>query len=177
MTADVRIGLISDTHGLLRPAALNALRGSDRIVHAGDIGDAAILDELARIAPVTAVRGNNDLGPEFAHLPETALVEVGPLTLLAVHDLGPRERPIAPAREILARRRVEIVVHGHSHRPGAAVLAGTLYVNPGSAGPRRFSLPRTAAVLWTRGRTVEVAFYDLSGARPALHGEPVRAAL
>jgi uncharacterized protein len=173
----VRIGLVSDTHGLLDPKLEEVFRSCASIVHGGDIVRMSALASLSQIAPVTAVRGNNDLGPEFAHLPETALVQVGPLTLLAVHDLGPRERPIAPAREILARRRVEIVVHGHSHRPGAAVLGGTLFVNPGSAGPRRFSLPRTAAVLWTRGRTVEVAFYDLSGVHPALHGEPVRAAL
>lgn len=173
----MRIGLVSDTHGLLDPKLEEVFRGCASIVHGGDIVRSTVLAGLSEIAPVTAVRGNNDLGPEFAHLPESALVQVGPLTLLAVHDLGPRERPISPAREILARRRVDIVVHGHSHRPGAAVLAGTLFVNPGSAGPRRFSLPRTAAVLWTRGRTVEVAFYDLSGVRPALHGEPLRAAL
>jgi uncharacterized protein len=173
----VRIGLVSDTHGLLDPKLEEVFRGCDVIVHGGDIVRATVLAGLAEIAPVTAVRGNNDLGPEFAHLPETALVPVGELTLLAVHDLGRREKPIAPAREILARRRVEIVVHGHSHRPGAALVEGTLFVNPGSAGPRRFSLPRTAAVLQARSRKVELAFFDLSGARSAPWGDPVEATL
>jgi putative phosphoesterase len=177
MTSAVRIGLVSDTHGLLDPKLAEVFRGCERIVHGGDIVRAAVLAGLAEIAPVTAVRGNNDEGPLFAHLPEIALLEVGPLTLLAVHDLGARERPIPPARSILSRRRPEIVVHGHSHRPGTAVLSGTLFVNPGSAGPRRFSLPRTAAVLSARGRRVAVAFFDLAGPRPAPFGEPVEAEL
>lgn len=173
----MRIGLVSDTHGLLDPRLGELFAGCDAIVHAGDVVKAAVLAGLREIAPVTAVRGNNDDGPGFAHLPETALVTVGPLTLLVVHDLGPRERPIPPARSILAHRRPEILVHGHSHRPGAAVLAGTLFVNPGSAGPRRFSLPRTAAVLAARGRRVEVSFFDLAGARPAPFGAPLEAEL
>jgi hypothetical protein len=173
----VRIGLVSDTHGLLEPKLEEVFSGCDAIVHAGDVVRSSVLSALAGIAPVTAVRGNNDERAEFAHLPETALLEVGPLTLLVVHDLGPRERPIPPARGILARRRPELVVHGHSHRPGAALLDGTLFVNPGSAGPRRFSLPRTAAVLVARGRRVAVAFLDLSGPRPAPFGEAVEADL
>jgi putative phosphoesterase len=173
----VRIGLVSDTHGLLDPKLEAVFRGCELIVHGGDIVRTSVLAGLSAIAPVVAVRGNNDLGPEFAHVPETALVEVGDLTLLAVHDLGRREKPIAPAREILARRRVELVLHGHSHRPGTALLDGTLFVNPGSAGPRRFSLPRTAAVLRARGRKVSVSFFDLSGVRPSPWGEPVEASL
>lgn len=173
----VRIGLVSDTHGLLDPKLGELFAGCALILHAGDVVKASVLAGLAEVAPVTAVRGNNDDGPAFAHLPETALVPVGALTALVVHDLGPRERPIPPARSILARRRPELVVHGHSHRPGAALLGGTLFVNPGSAGPRRFSLPRTAAVLTARGRVVEIAFFDLSGGRPAPFGEPVEAAL
>lgn len=173
----MRIGLVSDTHGLLDPGLDEVFAGCEAIVHAGDVVRSAVLAGLARIAPVTAVRGNNDDGPAFAHLPETALLPVGALTLLVVHDLGARERPAAPARGIIARRRPEIVVHGHSHRPGAAVLGRTLFVNPGSAGPRRFSLPRTAAVLTARGRKVEVAFFEMSGPRPAPFGDPVEAAL
>jgi putative phosphoesterase len=173
----VRIGLVSDTHGLLDPGLAEVFAGCEAIVHAGDVVKPAVLAGLAQIAPVTAVRGNNDDGLAFAHLPETALVRVGALTLLVVHDLGSRERPIPPARAILARRRPEIVVHGHSHRPGGAVLGGTLFVNPGSAGPRRFSLPRTAAVLAARGRRIEVAFFDLSGPHPAPFGEPIEADL
>jgi putative phosphoesterase len=174
----VRLGLVSDTHGLVDPKLAGLFHGCDVIVHAGDIVKVTILAALGEVAPLTAVRGNNDEGlPAFAHLPETALVPVGPLTLLAVHDLGARERPKPPARALLLRRRPELVVHGHSHRPGAALLDGTLFVNPGSAGPRRFSLPRTAAVLEARGRRVSVAFYDLAGARPAPFGDPVEAEL
>ncbi len=173
----MRIGLVSDTHGLLDPRLGELFGGCAAIVHAGDVLKPAVLAGLAGIAPVTAVRGNNDDGPAFAHLPEAALVPVGPLTLLVVHDLGPRERPLPPARGIIARRRPEIVVHGHSHRPGTAVLDGTLFVNPGSAGPRRFSLPRTAAVLTARGRRVAIAFFDLAGAGPTPLGELVEAEL
>ena len=173
----MRIGLVSDTHGLFDPALREVFLGCDGIVHAGDVVKAAVLGDLARLAPVTAVRGNNDMGPAFAHLPETALLEVGALTLLVVHDLGSRSDPIPPARAILTRRRPQIVVHGHSHRPGSAMLEGTLFVNPGSAGPRRFSLPRTAAVLAVRGRKVSIAFFDLAGPRPAPFGDPVEADL
>ena len=173
----MRIGLVSDTHGLFEPKLEEVFAGCDAILHAGDVVKVAVLEALGRIAPVTAVRGNNDDELAFAHLPVTALVPVGALTALVVHDLGARERPLPPARSILAHRRPEIVVHGHSHRAGAAVVDGTLFVNPGSAGPRRFSLPRTAAVLASRGRRVEVAFFDLSGARPRPLGEPVEAML
>ena len=136
MTSDVRIGLISDTHGLLRPAALDALRGSDRIVHAGDIGDAAILDELARIAPVTAVRGNNDLGAWADTLREVEVLAIGGVRIGVIHDVN----------EITAALRdsgLQAIVSGHSHRPRCEEAGGVLYVNPGSAGPRRFTLPVT----------------------------------
>ena len=105
------------------------------------------------------------------------MVPLGPLTALVVHDLGPRERPRPPARALLARRRPEIVVHGHSHRPGAAVLEGTLFVNPGSAGPRRFSLPRAAAILTLHGRTARVEWFDLAGRRATPLGSPLEAVL
>ncbi len=174
----MRVGLVSDSHGLLDPGLPALLARCDVIVHAGDIVKPSVLAVLGTIAPVTAVRGNNDEAvPALAHLPETALVEVGALTALVVHDLGPRERPHQPARAILARRRPEIVVHGHSHRPGAALLDGTLFVNPGSAGPRRFSLPRTAAILEVRDRAVRLAFYDLAADPPAPFGELQEAAL
>lgn len=172
----MRIGLVSDTHGHLDPKLADLFRGCAAIVHAGDVVKAAVLAALGDVAPVTAVRGNNDDGPAFAHLPETALLPVGALTLLVVHDLGARERPKPPARALLLRRRPELVVHGHSHRPGAAVHEGTLFVNPGSAGPRRFSLPRTAALLEARGRRVAVTFFDLAGAR-AVPGETLEAEL
>ncbi len=169
----MRIGLVSDTHGLFDPALPALLHGCAAILHAGDVVKPAVLTALEAIAPVTAVRGNNDDAPPLARLPETALVPIGPLTALVVHDLGAREAPKPPARSLIARRRPEIVVHGHSHRPGAAVVDGRLYVNPGRAGPRRFSLPRTAAVLVARGRRVSLELFDLAAAGgPAPLGAP-----
>jgi hypothetical protein len=174
----VRIGLVSDTHGLFDPALATVFARCAAILHAGDVVKPAVLAALEALAPVTAVRGNNDEGPAFAALPETALVPIGPLTALVVHDLGAREEPKPPARAIIARRRPEIVVHGHSHRPGVAVVEGRLFVNPGSAGPRRFSLPRTAAVLVARGRRVSIALFDLaSPGGPAPLGDPLEATL
>jgi putative phosphoesterase len=173
----MKLGLVSDSHGLADPKLPEVLRGCALVLHAGDIVKPAVLEALAGIAPVRAVRGNNDLGPSFESLPETALVDAGALKVLVVHDLGARERPKPPARAVLVRHRPEIVVHGHSHRPGAVRIGRTLFVNPGSAGPRRFSLPRTAAVLEVRGRTARVVFFDLSGPSAAPFGEPVEAAL
>jgi hypothetical protein len=174
----VRVGLVSDTHGLADPRLPEVLAGCALVLHAGDVEKEAVLDALGAIAPVTAVRGNCDEGTPLERLPATALVRLGPLTALLVHDLGPRERPIAPARALLARERPQLVVHGHSHRPGAALVGGVLYVNPGSAGPRRFSLPRAAAVLTLRGRTARVEWFDLAaGARGAPLLPPVEATL
>ena len=174
----LRVGLVSDSHGLLEPGLARLLARCDLILHAGDIVKPAVLAELGKIAPVTAVRGNNDEGvPALAHLPETALVAVGQLTALVVHDLGPRERPAPPARAILARRHPEIVVHGHSHRHGAVLVGRTLFVNPGSAGPRRFSSPRTVAVLEVRGRRARIVFHDLADGDAALSGDPLEVEL
>jgi hypothetical protein len=173
----LKLGLVSDSHGLADPKLREVLRGCALVLHAGDIVRPAVLDALGEIAPVRAVRGNNDVGPSFESLPETALVEAGALRVLVVHDLGLRESPKQPARALLLRHRPEIVVHGHSHRPGAVRVGPTLFVNPGSAGPRRFSLPRTAAVLVVRGRLARVTFFDLSGASPAAFGDPVEAML
>ena len=150
----LRIGLISDTHGLLRPEALQAMRGSDYIVHAGDIGDPAILEQLARIAPVTAVRGNNDKGPAYARIAETDVLQAGEALIYVIHDLN--ELDLDPAAADF-----QVVVSGHSHRPASQRRDGVLYVNPGSAGPRRFSLPIAAACLRISGKTVEVELLDL----------------
>jgi putative phosphoesterase len=173
----VRIGLVSDTHGLLDPALALLFARCDAILHAGDVVKPAVLAALERIAPVTAVRGNNDGDPAFDGLPEAALVPLGALTALVVHDLGPRERPRPPARALIARHRPALVVHGHSHRPGSAVVEGRLFVNPGSAGPRRFSLPRTAGLLAVRGRRVRLELFDLAGERPTPLGAPLEVAL
>jgi putative phosphoesterase len=159
----VRVGLVSDTHGLADPRLPEVLAGCAVILHAGDVVRETVLDALRAIAPVTAVRGNCDEGTSLARLPASAVVSLGPITALVLHDLGPRERPLPAARALLHRVRPQVVVHGHSHRPGAAVVEGTLFVNPGSAGPRRFSLPRAAAVLELRGRTVRVEWVALPG--------------
>jgi len=134
MTRNIRVGLISDTHGVLRPQALDAMRGSDRIVHAGDIGDAAIIDTLGRIAPVTAVRGNNDVAPWAASLRDDEVVTIGGMRIYVVHDVN------TIAIDLQAQR-IKVVVAGHSHRPMVRERDGITFVNPGSAGPRRFSLP------------------------------------
>jgi putative phosphoesterase len=136
----MRIGLISDTHGLLRPEALDFLAGSDHIVHGGDIGNPDILARLAAIAPLTVVRGNNDTAAWAREIPVTALVEPGGVPVYVIHDL--KELDIDPAGN-----GVRVVVSGHSHRPACVERGGVLYVNPGSAGRRRFSLPIAAGEL------------------------------
>ncbi|MDN8618626.1 metallophosphoesterase family protein [Variovorax ginsengisoli] len=143
----MRIGVISDTHGLLRPEALAFLQGSDRIVHGGDIGDPRILDALAAIAPLTVVRGNNDGAAWADGVPETALLEAGGLRLFAIHDLALlRIDPVADG--------IQVVVSGHSHRPLAEQRGPVLYLNPGSAGPRRFKLPISVAELRIEGDAI-----------------------
>lgn len=152
-----RIGLISDTHGLLRPEAKAFLRGCDAIIHGGDIGHAGILEELARIAPVTAVRGNNDMGAWAECVRETELVCLGALSIFAIHDLAQLEVHALGAA-------VRVVVSGHSHKPKVEMRAGVLYVNPGSAGPRRFTLPIAAGELLVKGQSVSVRVVDLLSA-------------
>ena len=149
----MRIGLISDTHGLLRPEVLDFLRGSDHIVHGGDVCDAAVLEKLRAIAPVTAVRGNNDRGAWAAGLRESELVRLGDVFLYAIHDLA--EIDIEPRAA-----GVQVVVSGHSHRPAIDERDGVLYVNPGSAGPRRFRLPISAAELAVEGGRVSARIVE-----------------
>jgi hypothetical protein len=127
------IGLISDTHGLLRPEARVALAGVELIIHAGDICNAPVLEQLAQIAPVVAVRGNNDRGAWAESLNEVETIEVGGVTIRVLHDLH--------ALEPEQTSGVQVVVSGHSHRPSIRMERGVLFVNPGSAGPRRFRLP------------------------------------
>ena len=149
----IRIGLISDTHGLLRPEALSLLRGSDFIVHAGDIGE-RVLERLATIAPVTAVRGNNDRAEWAMRLPETETLQFGELRLHVLHDLA--QLAIDPGAA-----GVDVVVAGHSHRPRVERRSGVLYVNPGSAGPVRFRLPVSVGLMQLRGREVDVRIVEL----------------
>ncbi len=130
----MKIGVISDTHGLLRPQAVAALEGVEHILHAGDIGDLAILDSLRQIAPVTAIRGNIDTPQSFRHLPETEAVELGGKLFYLVHDV--KQLDLKPEAAGIAA-----VISGHSHKPAVERRNGVLFFNPGSAGPRRFSLP------------------------------------
>ena len=150
----MRVGLISDTHGLLRPEALDFLAGSDHIVHGGDIGGPEILERLAAIAPLTVVRGNNDTAPWARAIPETVRVDFGPVALYAIHDL--KQLDIDPRAA-----GVRVVVSGHSHKPACSERDGVLYVNPGSAGRRRFSLPIAAAELIIEGDAVAVKLVTL----------------
>jgi hypothetical protein len=150
----LRVGLISDTHGLLRPEALAFLRGSDFIVHAGDIGDAGVLDELRRLAPLTAVRGNNDKGSWAKAIVETEVLQVGEVCIYVLHDLAELEiDPIAAG--------FQVVVSGHSHHPRIEERDGVLYVNPGSSGPRRFKLPIAVAELHVAGSSVKARIVEL----------------
>jgi len=128
------VGVISDTHGLLRAEAIEAFGGVDHILHAGDIGAPEVLAALVRIAPVTAIRGNVDIEPWARELPETEVVELGGATIYMLHDLGRLDLKPETAG-------IHVVVYGHSHQPKMEERNGVLYFNPGSAGPRRFKLP------------------------------------
>jgi len=139
-----QLGVISDTHGLVRPEALAALAGSDLIVHAGDVGTPEVLDALRALAAVVAIRGNNDRGAWAEGLAASEVVEFGGSLLYLVHDVG--ELDLDPAAAGFAA-----VISGHSHRPSSAFRDGVLYLNPGSAGPRRFRLPVTLARLTLGG--------------------------
>jgi len=150
----VTLGVISDTHGLLRPEAVNVLRGSDRILHAGDIGAPEIIEALAQIAPVTAIRGNVDTGSWARALPETEVVEAGNVTIYMLHDLG--QLGLNP--EAAGFR---VVIYGHSHHPNIEEKNGVLYFNPGSAGPRRFNLPVSVGKLTIETGTVRAELVEL----------------
>ena len=148
------IGVISDTHGLVRPQAIEALAGVDMILHAGDVGNSAVLDTLRKIAPVVAVRGNNDRGEWAESLPDWEVVEIGAVSIYMLHDV--KEIDISPAGAF------QVVVSGHSHKPAVEERRGVLYVNPGSAGPRRFSLPISLAHLRVEGSTVNAKLIELA---------------
>jgi putative phosphoesterase len=151
---DLRVGLISDTHGLLRPQARAFLVGCDYIVHGGDIGSAVILDELAALAPLIVVRGNNDTEPWAARLPVTEMIRVGNVFVYVIHDLA--ELDIDPSAA-----GVRVIVSGHSHKPMIEERDGILYVNPGSSGPRRFKLPISVGEITVSGSAVNARLVDL----------------
>jgi putative phosphoesterase len=160
------IGVISDTHGRLRPEAVAALRGCDLILHAGDVGDPLILTELGEIAPVHAVHGNTDLGELRAHLPPIAVVDLG-----SDDGVPPKDGLLGPVAYLLhdledlnvdpERAGISLVVTGHTHQPRVERKGTVLYVNPGSAGPRRFSLPLTVARIRVDGGSLDVELVGL----------------
>ncbi len=151
----MRVGLISDTHGLLRPEAVAWLRGSDHIVHAGDIVGAQILEQLRAIAPLTAVRGNNDHGAWADGVPETAALEIDGVSIFVLHDLAQLGMDARKAGH-------RVVIAGHSHKPRVEERDGVLYVNPGSAGPRRFTLPISAGELRIQGGQASARWVELA---------------
>ncbi len=152
----LRVGLISDTHGLLRPEAKAFLEGCDHIIHAGDIGNADILVQLEALAPLTVVRGNNDHGDWALDLAETQLVQIGDVLVYLIHDIAQLDIDLRAAR-------IRVVVCGHSHVPSITEREDVLYVNPGSAGPRRFKLPIAAGELTITGNAVGARIVGLDG--------------
>lgn len=156
MNAVTRVGVISDTHGLLRPEATEFLKGCEMIIHCGDICEVAVLDELSCIAPVNAVRGNNDKGAWAQALPESMIIGIGEIFAYVVHDLLQIDvDPVAAG--------VAMVLSGHSHKPGIDHRDGITYVNPGSAGPRRFKLPISMAELIVRDGVLVPRIVELDG--------------
>ena len=155
MKNEHRIGIISDTHGLVRLEAIAALRGVEMILHAGDIGAPHVLETLNEIAPVVAVRGNNDKGEWAEALPDWEVVELGSVSIYMLHDL--KEIDISPSGA-----GFQVVVSGHSHKPAIEERRGVLYVNPGSAGPRRFTLPVGIAELRVTGGRVSADLIELT---------------
>jgi len=148
------VGVISDTHGLLRPEALEFLRGSEHIIHAGDIGSPEIVPALEKLAPVTAIRGNVDVQPWARHFGETEVVELAGLHIYIVHDVNALD--LNPKTAGFAA-----VISGHSHKPAQATKDGVLYFNPGSAGPRRFSLPISIGRLEVSAAGIRGSFHSL----------------
>lgn len=150
----MRIGLIADTHNLLRPEALAALQGVDHLIHAGDIGGPHILEQLQRIAPLSVVRGNNDQESWADDIPEYLTLSFGAITLHVLHDL--KQLEVDPAAQ-----GIDVVIAGHSHKPLHEERNGVLYLNPGSAGPRRFKLPIGVGILHIEGRQVRAELITL----------------
>jgi uncharacterized protein len=151
---ELRIGVLSDTHGLLRPEARAFLVGCDYIIHGGDIGSPEILEDLSALAPLVAVRGNNDTQPWAAHLPETDMVRLGGAFVYVIHDLS--QLDIEPAAA-----GVQAIVSGHSHKPKLFERDGVAYLNPGSCGPRRFNLPISIGEIMIEGSRVRARTLDL----------------
>lgn len=156
MNPERRVGVISDTHGLLRAEVLDVLAGCERIIHAGDVGEESILGKLEAVAPVEAVRGNVDLEPWARRLPATRVVELGKVAVYVLHDL--LELDLEPEAA-----GIDVVVHGHSHRPAIEHHSGVMFLNPGSAGPRRFHLPVSVAILRVRDGEASADIVEIRG--------------
>src|SRR5438045_3162180 len=154
----MKIGIISDTHGLLRPEAVERLAGVQHIIHAGDIGRPDVILDLRKIAPTTAVRGNIDKGEWAAGYPQTELVKLGGRVIYVLHNLAGLDLDPAAAG-------IDVVVSGHSHQPRIETIDGVVYLNPGSAGPRRFSLPIALATLDLSGDAIRPCIVDISRSR------------
>ncbi len=148
------IGIISDTHGLSRLEAARALKGSDMIIHAGDVGSQDVLDNLRRVAPVVAVRGNTDTDHLIGELPETEVVEIGGKLLYVLHELN--RLALEPATAGFS-----VIIHGHSHHPSIEEKDKVLFLNPGSAGPRRFGLPVSVAILSIKNGSLDAEIIGL----------------
>jgi putative phosphoesterase len=155
----MRIGIISDTHGLLRPEVMQRLAGVHHIIHAGDIGRPEVLSELRKIAPTTAIRGNIDRGEWAARYPDTALVRLGSRSIYVLHNL--KELDLDPAAA-----GIDVVVSGHSHQPRIETVEGVLFLNPGSAGPRRFTLPIALATLELTDDALRPCIHELGKMLP-----------
>jgi putative phosphoesterase len=154
----MKIGVISDTHALLRPEAEQYLAGVAHIIHAGDIGRPEVIAGLRRIAPVIAIKGNVDTADWAAHYPDTRTVKLGGRVIYVIHDVN--DLQLDPVSD-----GIDVVISGHSHRPGIETVDGVLYLNPGSAGPRRFSLPITAAILELTESGIRPVICDLGDAK------------
>jgi hypothetical protein len=156
---NLTVGIISDTHGKLRPEATALLEGSDMIFHIGDVGIEEILDDLGKIAPVHAVRGNVDYGGRLSRLPYTEMIDFGNTTFYLIHILEELDiEPVAAG--------VNVVLFGHSHQPTQYYRDGVLYLNPGSAGPRRFNLPITLAKIYLSDNALVPVIYNLATGQP-----------
>jgi putative phosphoesterase len=154
----MKIGVISDTHALLRPEAEQYLAGVAHIIHAGDIGRPEVIAGLRRIAPVIAIKGNVDTADWAARYPDTRTIKLGGRVIYVIHDVN--DLQLDPVSD-----GIDVVISGHSHRPGIETVDGVLYLNPGSAGPRRFSLPITLAIMELTGSGIRPIIYDLGDAK------------
>lgn len=164
----VKVGVVSDTHGLFDPKLVELFRGTDLIIHGGDVCGEAVLRQLEAVAPVRAIHGNCDVPPLSEHLPPWRLEQLAGHRILVLHDLGKPERPRPAAQSLLSAARPSIVISGHSHQGRIAIHGEVLYVNPGGAGPKRFKLLRSAARLTLGPEGVEARLFSLESTPPTV---------